>query len=880
MSNIRIKPFFKRYGIVMSSLWTFIICLLAALTVNTHHANTIKDAESEARDYFRLNMFYRTWAAKMGGVYVPVEKVAPNPYLTVLNRDITTNGNRQLTLVNPAYMTRMVFESILSSSPDPIINKITSLKPLNPINAPDKWEKQCLEAFERKEYKEHSEVTNISGKPYLRLISMFVTDGTCLKCHAHQGYHIGDIRGAITISVPLAKRILLQKNTDKNLIGGYLILWLLGSIGITVTSRRRSLDEESLQASEQKLRMVCDWTQDWEYWIAPDGTMKYVSPSCFDMTGYSPDEFIAEPELLARIIRTNHKSAFDEHQESSVLQSSTTSDSLEFQIVTKGGDIRWIQHLCRPIFDGAVYLGRRASNRDITVQKIAEEKISRLSAIVEHSDDAIISKTLDGIVTSWNRGAEKLFGHTEQEMVGKTLLALFPDDRLNEELDILNTIARGESVEHFETVRVRKDGRKLDVSVTISPIRDQNGTVNGVSKVVRDITDRKRAANERLEFERQLMQTQKLESLGVLAGGIAHDFNNILMSIIGNADLALTRINKESPATENLCRVLEASTRAADLARQMLAYSGKGKFIVETIDMNLMVEEMTHMLEVSISKKAVLRLNLHQPLPSVKADTTQLRQVIMNLVINASEAIGDKSGIIAISTGCINCDQQYLQNVQLKEDLSEGLYVYLEIADTGCGMDKETLTKLFDPFFTTKFTGRGLGMAAVQGIVRGHKGAIKVYSELGKGTTFKVLLPASTLPQELFNGNAHPDPNWHGSGTVLLVDDEETVLGIGSEMLRELGFDVITATDGQLGVDLFRENRDKIDFVILDLTMPHMDGEQCFRELRQLKPVVKVIMSSGFSEYEVTQKFMGKGLAGFIQKPYRLSALREAIQKI
>jgi PAS domain S-box-containing protein len=393
-----------------------------------------------------------------------------------------------------------------------------------------------------------------------------------------------------------------------------------------------------------------------------------------------------------------------------------------------------------------------------------------------------------------------------------------------------------------------------------------------------DITERRMAGEEKQKIEQQMLHAQKLESLGVLAGGIAHDFNNILTAIIGNADLALMRINKESPAVDNLHRIEQAAARAADLAKQMLAYSGKGKFVVENIDLNCLLAEMLHMLEVSISKKVVLRLNTHQHLPLVEADATQMRQIIMNLVINASEAIGDKSGVIAITTGCMDCDRSYLKDVWLDENLTDGLYVYLEVADSGCGMDRDTLAKLFDPFFTTKFTGRGLGMAAVLGIVRGHRGAIKVYSEPKRGTTFKILLPASSRPAEIFNGEEEKEHR-EGSGTVLLVDDEETIRGIGSEMLKELGFTVITACDGREALELFRSTPD-IAFVILDLTMPHMDGEQCFRELRQLDPNVKVIMSSGYNEQEVTQKFVGKGLAGFIQKPYRLSTLQDAIRKV
>ena len=431
----------------------------------------------------------------------------------------------------------------------------------------------------------------------------------------------------------------------------------------------------------------------------------------------------------------------------------------------------------------------------------------------------------------------------------------------------------------FDELSAARDELEHRVAERTIDLQNMNDNLLKQSaQLLEEISIRKQAEDERNKLEHKVQQTQKLESLGVLAGGIAHDFNNILTSIIGNAELALLRINKESPGVDNLHKIEEAAARAADLAKQMLAYSGKGKFVIEHINLNLLLEDMLHMLEVSISKKAVLRLNLIPDLPSVEADATQIRQIVMNLVINASEAIGEKSGVIAVTTGCMDCNKDYLKDVWLDENLNQGLYVYLEIADTGCGMDQHTLAKLFDPFFTTKFTGRGLGMAAVLGIVRGHKGAIKVYSEPGKGTNFKILLPASGKPAKVFNHDGFEN-NWKGSGTVLLVDDEETVRGIGKDMLQEFGFTTITANNGREAVEIFKTTPD-ISFVILDLTMPHMDGEQCFRELRQLKPDIKVIMSSGFSEYEVTQKFMGKGLAGFIQKPYKLSALKEAIQKI
>jgi len=533
--------------------------------------------------------------------------------------------------------------------------------------------------------------------------------------------------------------------------------------------------------------------------------------------------------------------------------------------------------------DGSLY-GLVGISRNITERNEAEESLraseAKFRTVFDSVHDAIFIHDLDtGAIVDVNQRMCEMYGITYKEALRASIgeiSAGIPPYSQEDAANWLRKASEG-TPQFFEWHARRKEGTLFWVEVNMR--RAAIGATDRILVTVRDITARKRAEDERLNLEKQLLHAQKLESLGVLAGGIAHDFNNILTSIIGNADLALMRINPESPAIDNLHSIEKAAANAADLAKQMLAYSGKGKFVISNHDINGLLEEMLHILQVSISKKAVLRLNLTRPLPPVESDATQIRQIIMNLVINASEAIGDKSGVIAISTGCMDCDSSYLKDVWFDENIGDGLYVYIEIADTGCGMNKETLAKLFDPFFTTKFTGRGLGMAAVLGIVRGHKGAIKVYSEPGKGSTFKILLPASGKPAEIFNQDSRND-HWKGSGTVLLVDDEETVRGIGAEMLKELGFTVVTANDGREAVEVYKSRGTEISFVILDLTMPHVDGEQCFRELRMLNPDIKVIMSSGFSELEVTQKFVGKGLAGFIQKPYKLSMLREGVVRL
>jgi signal transduction histidine kinase len=396
----------------------------------------------------------------------------------------------------------------------------------------------------------------------------------------------------------------------------------------------------------------------------------------------------------------------------------------------------------------------------------------------------------------------------------------------------------------------------------------------------RDVTERKLAEEEQRRLEAQLQHAQKLESLGVLAGGIAHDFNNLLMGVLGNADLGLATMAPETPGRHYLQKIETAAMRAAELTNQMLAYSGKGRFLVERIQFNRVVEEMVHLLRTVISKKATLKFDFTQNLPTIEADASQIRQVVMNLITNASEAIGDTSGVIGLSTGVLEADSRYLSETYLDDELPEKEYVYLEVSDTGSGMDQETRQKIFDPFFTTKFTGRGLGLAAVLGIVRGHKGAIKVYSEPGRGTSFKVLFPRSENTPVAREEEPKRAAAARPGTTILIVDDDESVLNVAKRMLQKSGYIVLTAVDGRRGVELYRQHAGEIDLVLLDMTMPQMGGEEAFGELRRIRSDVRVILSSGYSEQDATNRFAGKGLAGFIQKPYRSAELLVKVREV
>ena len=644
-----------------------------------------------------------------------------------------------------------------------------------------------------------------------------------------------------------------------------------------ITERKRA--DESIQASEAKFRTVFDSVNDAILIHDVDsGAIVDINQRMCEMYGLTRTEALQATvgDLSSDVAPFRQQEAADW-----LMKAGKAPQIFEWHARHKNGTLFWVEVNMRRANIGSTDR-ILVTVRDISQRKQTEEALASserfLKAIIDTEPECIKLLDADCNLLMMNQAGLDMIGADSFEQVrGQCVCPLVADRYRDAFIALVKQAFTGTpGTLEFELVGLK--GRHLWLETHAVPFRNEHGEIVSLLEITRDVTERKRAEDERLNLEKQILHAQKLESLGVLAGGIAHDFNNILTSIIGNADLALIRINPESPAIDNLHSIEKAAAHAADLARQMLAYSGKGKFVICNHDINDLLEEMLHILQISISKKAVMRLNLTRPLPLVEADATQLRQIIMNLVINASEAIGDKSGVIAITTGCMSCDRSYLKDIWLDENLNDGLYVYVEIADTGCGMDRDTMAKLFDPFFTTKFTGRGLGMAAVLGIVRGHKGAVKVYSEPGKGSTFKILLPASGKPAEIFNDHPH-NANWLGGGTVLLVDDEETVRGIGTEMLKELGFSVVTANDGREALEVYK-SREDIAFVILDLTMPRMDGEKCFRELRILNPDVKVIMSSGFSEQEVTQKFVGKGLAGFVQKPYKLSVLRDGIMGI
>ncbi|MCD4700515.1 MAG: PAS domain S-box protein [Candidatus Aegiribacteria sp.] len=650
---------------------------------------------------------------------------------------------------------------------------------------------------------------------------------------------------------------------------------LIGGIAIDITDCRNS--KEALRESEERYRAVFQNTGAATVIVDNDMTILLANQGFERLSGYSVNEICGKMKCTAFVTLEDVETITKHHEDRSSGKKSTPNE-YELRFIDRKNNLKDV-HLRVDLIPGTV--SSVCSFVDISELKKTQEELRRsvrnMETLLTTMPDIMFVLTRDGeYVNFWVEDDNEL-AIPSGKIIGNNISNLGLDDKkLHEILDCLQRTLETGEVQSVEYELDIKSEHKF-FEARLAPNSEES-----VIAVVRDITARRNAENERFELQARIQHTQKLESLGVLAGGIAHDFNNILMAILGNADLALMSTPDTSPARSSLNNIVNAATTAADLATQMLAYSGKSDFEILPLDLNKVILELTHLLEVSISKKAVLKFRLADKLPLIMADAAQIRQILMNLITNASEAVGKSSGVISLTTGAMYCDSAYLNTTEPTAEISEHMYVYVEVSDTGCGMDNSVMAQLFEPFFTTKSTGRGLGLSSVLGIIRSHKGTIKVYSEPGEGTTFKVLFPVyHTDGSENLNSSLGIAKEiWTGEGIILFADDEDTVLAVGRNMLELLGFTVLSAEDGLQAVDLFRSNADNIVLVILDLTMPHLSGDEVYREIRRINKDVPVIVSSGFSRKDVMHRFAGKHLSGFIQKPYRIEDLSIVIKDV
>ncbi len=496
------------------------------------------------------------------------------------------------------------------------------------------------------------------------------------------------------------------------------------------------------------------------------------------------------------------------------------------------------------------------------------EALQRNRSHLAYTPLAVIETDSTFRVSEWNPGAERIFGYTREEALGQDPDMLIPKEGRTEVAGRRKSLLASESGTRVSMENLTRTGQRILCDWYNTALRDDQGRFIGAIFLADDVTDRRRA-------ESALRQAQKLESLGVLAGGIAHDFNNLLTAILGNTEVALDRIPADPALRSALQRIEAATQRGSDLARQLLAYAGKAHFAIRPLDLNAIILEMSDLLSVSISKKVVLQTDLQPDLPPVDADSAQFQQVVMNLVINASEAIGDQPGHVTLRTRSVSYTRANLSSSFPGQVLDPGPYVRMEVEDDGCGMDAKTIGRIFDPFFTTKFTGRGLGLSAMLGIVRGHQAGIRVESVAGKGTTFILLFPASESTVAI--AVPEREPLRPLSGTVLVVDDEGSIRDLARHALEGAGFRVLEARDGLEAVERFEAGGERVDLVLLDMTMPRMGGAEAFRRIRGLSPDVRVLLTSGYTQKESLESLADLPPDGFLQKPFRI---RELVSKV
>jgi PAS domain S-box-containing protein len=486
--------------------------------------------------------------------------------------------------------------------------------------------------------------------------------------------------------------------------------------------------------------------------------------------------------------------------------------------------------------------------RELVLRKRAEEALraneERYRMLAENAGDLVAELNAEGLYEYASPSYQTVLGYAPDELLGTDPFdRVHPDDCKKIRASTKRVITSGIPETKIYRTR-RRDGEWRWVEAYGRAFETPSGSTH-LLVVIRDITERQRAEEEQRKLETQMQQTQKLESLGVLAGGIAHDFNNLLLPILGNARLAEAELEPDSSARRFIERVETAGLRASELTNELLAYAGRGKLTTQRLNVGQLLRETAELLRTAISRKVELRYELPDFLPPIEGDPAQLRQVILNLITNASEAIGDEPGVVTLTAGTINADRAYLGTTHLGLELPQGSYVYVEVRDTGCGMDEETKAKIFDPFFTTKFAGRGLGLAALLGIVRAHWGTLKVESQPGQGTAFRLLFPRAAGSQEAVAEEVARPLEWHGSGTVLVVDDEEVVRELLEEVIRRCGMSVVTAKDGREAVERFREHEPEIDVVVLDVTMPEIGGVDAFLEIRKIRPDARVDTEKG-----------------------------------
>jgi len=639
--------------------------------------------------------------------------------------------------------------------------------------------------------------------------------------------------------------------------------------------KERHRAQDALKESEEYYRVLVEDMPALICRFLPDGTLSFVNSSYCQyfekpreaLVGANFFQFIPEPERSE--VKTHFESLIPENP----------AVSYEHQVILPTGEVRWQRWTDHALFDEAGNLYQFQSvGMDITESKRAEHSLKeseeRFRELAELMPETVFEADLKGNLTFVNRKAFEHFGYIQDDFENglNAFEMIVPEDR-DRAIDNVRKILTGANIGLTEYTACRKDQSTFPVLIhSAAIVRD--GKTMGIRGFIIDHTERKQSEEEKQKLKAQFQQAQRLETIGTLAGGIAHDFNNLLMTIQGNTALILFDIDASNPYHEPLKNVEKQIERGARLTKQLLGYARKGKYNVKPISLNQIVKESAETFG-RTRKEITIHSDLQEDLDTIEADQGQIEQILYNLYVNAADAMPD-GGDLFLKTTMVSH-----QDIKSEHyDPAPGSYVCLSVKDTGIGMDPETQERIFDPFFTTKEMGRGtgLGLAAVFGITKSHDGYIEVESQKRQGTTFMVSLPASE--KKAFDPPEAASKIVDGSGTILLIDDEETVLEVGVKVLKKMGYTVLEAQSGKQGVDIFAKHKYNIDLVILDMIMPDMGGGEAYDRIKEIDPRVKVLLSSGYSIDGQAGEIMKRGCDGFIQKPFKATALSEKLKQL
>src|SRR5579864_1748877 len=618
-----------------------------------------------------------------------------------------------------------------------------------------------------------------------------------------------------------------------------------------------------------------------------DGTIVQVNSQAQELFGYDRDELIGQK--IEMLVPERYRHQHHHHRENfaqtpktrrmgaNIDLSGRRRNGTEFPVeislspvVTENG--AFVLSAIRDISDRKrIAEELRRANEELHRRTAAQlgESRSMLASIIDSSEDAILSKDLHGTITSWNRGAERIYGYKAEEVVGKNISLITAGDRPDEIPEILKKIVKGESIEHYESVRVTKDGRHLNVSISVSPLRGAAGEIVGASAITRDITAQKRA-------EGQLRQSQKMEAIGRLAGGVAHDFNNVLAIINACREFLRDRIPATADVSVYVDNIKKATERGALLTKQLLTFSRTSAIQPRVLDLNERLKDISKLLRPLMGDDVEILVATKSPSAVVEADPSQLDQIVLNLAVNARDAM-PRGGKLILETGAVRFDEDFADQRQL---MGPGKYVLLAVSDTGNGMDESTISRIFEPFFTTKEVGKGtgLGLATVYGIVKQSAGHILVYSEPGHGTTFKIYLPSADHKVGI-GSKSEPEtvsPKREGT-TILLVEDDEIMRGLTRQLLQEHGYTVVEAHDGKSALELVQSHPGPIDLLLTDVVMRRMSGPELVERLSTSHPALKVVFMSGYTGELIAEREVLKRGITLLEKPFTRTALLNTI---